>query len=108
MKRSWMILVALVVLTLMAGFQPDAQLEAQALAARVIVALIKMAVLVAVVLLAARYVLPRPFACFRRVAHADRLHLDGDAPLPFQFHGIEHLLAHLALLYRAGNQKTGK
>lgn len=55
-------LVALVVLTLMAGFKPDAQLEAQALAGSVIVALIKMAGLVAVVLLAARYILPRPFA----------------------------------------------
>ena len=33
----------------------------------------------------------------RRIVQAYRLRFDGDAALAFQLHGVEHLLAHLAL-----------
>ena len=36
------------------------------------------------------------------VGHPDGVELDGDAALALQVHRVEHLLAHLALLERAG------
>ena len=39
---------------------------------------------------------------FRRIVHGNRFAFDGDAPLPFQFHGIENLVHHVALRVHAG------
>ena len=45
-----------------------------------------------------------------RVGHAHGLRLDGDAALPLQVHGVEHLVAHLALGHdaRALDQPVGQ
>ena len=40
-------------------------------------------------------------AVARVVVHPHRVQLDGDAPLPLQIHGVQHLFAHQALVERA-------
>ena len=42
------------------------------------------------------------FAVGGGVGQADGVALDGDAPLPFQVHGVEELVAELAVLHHAG------
>ena len=38
----------------------------------------------------------------RRVVEPNRLRLDGDAPFPFQIHGVEDLVSHIPLGDRSG------
>lgn len=84
-------LVVIVLLTLLNGFQPGAELDWHAAAVNVAGALGRMALLIAVVLATSKYILPRPFAwmaslpaglfmwslcwCFFVVAAAHWLHL---------------------------------
>ena len=42
------------------------------------------------------------FAVVTGVGQADGVALDGDAPLPFQVHGVQDLVAELAVLHHAG------